>query len=488
MPPGSRSLVDKLKSGDAPQSPLVVVANRLPVARSGDSWKRASGGLVTALAPIMERAKGAWIGWDDGSSGVPANVPDLSMKIVPVPLERALVNGYYHGFSNRTIWPLFHDLIQPPRFERTWWRHYQEANEHFARATIKQLKKMGPDATVWIHDYHLMLVPQMIRSKVEARILFFLHIPFPPPELFSRLPWRGAILEGLLGADVVGFHTDRYRKNFVRTCGRVLPDTQASGARVALPDGRMVNSSAHAISIDAQEFADAATTDRVKQEVETLRRQFAGKKVMLGVDRLDYTKGIPERLEAFEQLLEERSDLRGEIVLVQIAVPSRASVREYRELRGRVEQSVGRINGRFTEPGGDVPVHFLHRPVSRDRLVAYYSLADVMVITPLKDGMNLVAKEYVTCQGAVGGSGVLVLSEFTGAALELKGAVSCNPFDVDGLARALEVALELDPAEARKRMGTMARRVTKHDVHRWAAEMLADAGSSKRALPAEAHL
>ena len=462
--------------------PLVVVANRLPVSRSGDAWRLSSGGLVTALAPIMSRAKGAWVGWDGGTEGVPSSAPDLPMKLVPIALERAELNGYYHGFSNRTVWPLFHDLIQPARFDRTWWRHYVEANERFATATVKLLKRMSGDPVVWVQDYHLMLVPKMLREHSDVPIMFFLHIPFPPPELFSRLPWRAELLEGLLGADVVSFHTDRYRKNFARTCGRILSEATVSGRHVSM-NGRNTLTSAHPISIDANDFGGVAKSDRVASELEVLRRQFVGKQVLLGVDRLDYTKGIPERLEAFEQLLERRADLRGKVALVQIAVPSRGSVREYRDLRVAVEQLVGRINGRFTEPGGDVPIHYIHRGVPRERLVAYYGLADVMLVTPLKDGMNLVAKEYVVSQGAVGGSGRLVLSEFTGAALELKEAVACNPFDIDGLSRALEDALDVSPEEGRRRLTAMCRRVTKNDVHRWADDSLADLGSISVASP-----
>lgn len=411
------------------------------------------------------------------------------MELVPVELDRTELNAYYHGFSNRTVWPLFHDLIEPARFERTWWSHYVEVNERFAAAATKQLKRMDDEAIVWIHDYHLMLVPSMMRAAFDGRIMFFLHIPFPPPELFSRLPWRSEVLEGLLGADVVSFHTDRYRKNFVRTCGRVLEGVRVSGRHITTADGRKVLTSSHPISIDAEEFSSLATSDAVTTKLTSLREQFSGRKVLLGVDRLDYTKGIPERLEAFEQLLEKRPDLRREVALVQIAVPSRGAVREYRELRSRVEEIVGRINGRFTEPGEDVPIHYIHRGISRERLIAYYTSADVMMVTPLKDGMNLVAKEYVVCQGAAGGCGTLVLSEFTGAALELKEAVPCNPFDVDGLRRSIESALEVDLDDARKRMRSMARRVVRHDVHRWASDMLADLGLPRQTdLPSEAHL
>lgn len=436
----------------------------------------------------MARNGGAWIGWDGGTSGVPHSIPETNVRLGTLHLERSEIASFYHGFSNRAIWPLFHDLIQPARFDRSWWRGYFAVNERFAQAALKQVGKSGPDPTVWVHDYHLMLVPTLLRTARPTRILFFLHIPFPPPELFARLPWREEILRGLLGADAISFHTERYRKNFVRACGRLLDDVRISGSRIATPDGRTVHTAAHPISIDAAEFSDMARGDDVRYELEVLRRQFENRTVLLGVDRLDYTKGIAERLEAFEKLLERRSDLRRDLVLVQIAVPSRSSVREYRELRQRVEQSVGRINGRFTEPGRDVPVHYIRRGVSRERLVAYYCLADVMAVTPLNDGMNLVAKEYVTCQAAVDGRGSLLLSEFAGAALELKHATSCNPFDVDGLSSALETALDRDGVELQRGIRSMAGRVAKHDVHRWAAEVLKGFSRGTKDLPAEAYL
>lgn len=467
---------------------LIVVANRLPVSHSGKVWKPSSGGLVTALLPIMARSHGSWIGWDGGSTGVPRSIADTDVRLATVHLERSEVAGFYHGFSNRTVWPLFHDLIEPARFERSWWSDYVTVNERFAQSALKQVRKSAADPIVWIHDYHLMLVPRLLRDLRPTRSLFFLHIPFPPPELFARLPWREDILRGLLGADAVSFHTERYRKNFVRTCGRLLDDVRITGSRITTGDGRTVMTAAHPISIDAAEFSDMARSDAVQRGLAGLRGQFEGRTVLLGVDRLDYTKGILERLQAFEQLLDRRSDLRRELVLVQIAVPSRSSVREYRELRERVEQSVGRINGRFTEPGRDVPVHYIHRGVPRERLVAYYCLADVMLVTPLKDGMNLVAKEYVTSQAAVDGGGSLLLSEFTGAALELKQAISCNPFDIDGLSRAMESALEADEVERRRGIKAMAARVTKNDVHRWATDVLSGSTRGARSLPTEAYL
>jgi trehalose 6-phosphate synthase len=426
----------------------------------------------------MARATGSWVGWDGGAADLPQKVPGMPIRMRSVNLSRPELNGYYHGFSNRTIWPLFHDLIQPARFERSWWRQYVQVNERFAKRTAEALKRLE-DPVVWIQDYHLLLVPGLLREISEAPISFFLHIPWPPPELFTRLPWRAEIIQRMLGADVISFHTERYRNNFVRTCGRVLPDLQIQGRKIKLPDGHVTSTSAHPISIDVEDFATTAGGAEVDAELNKLRRQFEGRHVFLGVDRLDYTKGIPERLEAFELFLERRPDLRSKVVLVQIAVPSRSSVREYRELRERVEQSVGRINGRFTEPGHDVPVHYLHRGVSRARLIAFYRLADVMVVTPLKDGMNLVCKEYVACQSATSGTGTLILSEFAGASLELKEALPCNPFDTEGLAQVFEEAHRLPVEERVERLSTMGRYLARHDVHRWVRDQMADVNAAR---------
>ena len=277
----------------------------------------------------------------------------------------------------------------------------------------------------WVHDYHLLLLPELLRQAgAQGGIGFFLHVPFPPPEVFSRLPWRTTVLEGMLGADIVSFHTARYRDNFLRTCRQLVDGVEIHGTSVQLRDGRVVRTAAHPISIDAADLAERARQPGVDRALAGLRKQFADRRLLLGVDRLDYTKGIPERLRAIELLLELRPDLRREITFVQVAVPSRGEIREYRELRAAVEQLVGRINGRFTEPGLDVPVHYLYRGVTPDRLLAYYRAAEICLVTPLQDGMNLVAKEYVTVQHATDGAGVLVLSEFTGAIEELPGGPS----------------------------------------------------------------
>jgi trehalose 6-phosphate synthase len=455
---------------------VVAIANRLPVRHGDDGWELSPGGLVTALRPVMAAYSGAWVGWDGGTRGIPAGLPDLSVRLVPVSLSSAQVRQYYHGFANATLWPLLHDAIEKPRFERAWWRSYQDVNAIFATAAEAALDER-PDALAWVHDYHLMLVPKLIRERrPDQPIGFFLHVPWPPPDIFARLPWRAEILNGLLGADVVSFHTEVYRRNFLRACGRVLAGTgvQIHGPTITLPDRRVVRTTSAPISIDAAEFSRLATDPATDSGIEALREQFAGRTLLLGVDRLDYTKGITERLLAVEMLLERRADLCSSLAFLQIAVPSRDDVPEYRNLRAAVERHIGRINGRFTEPGSDVPVHYLHRGLPPQQLAAYYAVAATLLVTPLIDGMNLVAKEYVTVQQARRGSGALVLSEFTGAAVELREAVPCNPFDVEGLSYRIEHALGLPASTRRTAVSTMARRVRAHDVHRWVAQQVAD--------------
>ena len=402
---------------------------------------------------------------------MPRRVPGLDVDLDSVGLSRAEVEGFYHGFSNRTLWPLLHELVEQPRFERASWRAYRAATERFAEAAAAGVAPA--DALLWVHDYHLMLLPARLREALPGRPLgFFLHVPFPPPALFARLPWRNQLLDGLLGADVVAFQTEEYRDNFTRTCARLVPEASVRGDRVVLPEGRQVRTAAHPISVDASDFAARARGRGVERCLSGLRRQFAGRRVVVGVDRLDYTKGILERLRAIEVLLEQRRELRRRLAFVQVAVPSRGEVGEYRALRAQVEEAVGRINGRFTEPGADVPVHYLFRGVSPDRLLAYYRLADVCLVTALRDGMNLVAKEFAVTQAAGGEAGGLVLSEFAGAAGDLEGALLCNPFDTEGTAGLVELALELPEAERRRRIEAMGRAVAERDVFWWSRQEL----------------
>jgi alpha,alpha-trehalose-phosphate synthase [UDP-forming] len=446
-------------------APLVTVANRLPVVKTREGWRTADGGLVTALRPTLEARPGSWIGWDGGAADVPHTLPDLAARLVPISLRRSEVEGYYHGFSNRTLWPLFHGLVDRVVIDRRWWRHYCSANEQFAE---RALEAAEPGSLLWVHDYQLVCLPALLRRGGANRpIGFFLHIPFPAAELFARLPWRDHLIDGLLGADVVGFQTEEYRQNFVGTCLRLKDDLTVDGPMLRLADGRIVLTATHPISIDAGAFRSQARSEEVTRSLTRLRRQFRGRRVLLGVDRLDYTKGIVERLQAIELLLERRRDLRDRIAVVQIAVPSRGDIREYRELRVEVEQVVGRINGRFTAPGQDVPVHYIYRGISPAHLLAHYAVADVCLVTPLRDGMNLVSKEFAVSQDAVGGTGALVLSEFAGAAEELREALPCNPFDVEGLSGTIELALELEEDDRRYRIKRLAERVERHDVFAW---------------------
>jgi len=448
---------------------VVAVANRLPVQLGPDGWELSPGGLVTALRPVMQRGSGTWVGWDGGAEGPPTQLPSMSIDLAPVALSADAVAAYYYGFSNRTLWPLLHDVVEKPVFDRDWWRGYQQVNDAFADAAVEALRSQ-PEALLWVHDYHLMLVPQLVRERMpEVRIGFFLHVPWPSPDLYIRLPWRADLLRGLLGADVVSFHIERYRRNFVQACRRLLTSDGVTGRAgdLVTADGRAVRTTASPISIDADDLAATARSEATDTELAALEEQFSGRIVALGVDRLDYTKGIIERLLAVELLLDRRPDLRTGLVFVQVAVPSRDDVQEYRDLRAQVEQTVGRINGRFTEPGHDVPVHYLYRGLVHEHLAAYYAVADVLLVTPLVDGMNLVAKEYVVVQHALHKSGALVLSEFTGAALELREATRCNPYDIEGLSAQIERAIEQPAGIRRRAIGAMARRVHTHDVHRW---------------------
>jgi len=469
------SLQEATPGASEGRRPVIAVANRLPVQQGDDGWELSPGGLVTALRPVMAEHPGAWVGWDGGTKGMPSTLPDSSVRLLPIGLSAAQVRDYYRGFANATMWPLLHNAIEKPRFERSWWRSYQEVNGVFAERSLAAAGE-HPDAIAWVHDYQLMLVPQLIRSRRPAQpIGFFLHVPWPSPDIYARLPWREQVLTGLLGADVIAFHTDDYRFNFLRSVARQLEDSgvEVRGSTITLPDGRQVATATAPISIDVANFTACAADPEVKSGIASLEEQFSGRRVLLGVDRLDYTKGIVERLLAVEMLLERNPELRTSLAFLQIAVPSRDDVREYRQLRSVVEQHVGRINGRFTEPGSDVPVHYLYRGLSQQQLAAYYASADTLLVTPLIDGMNLVCKEYVTVQEAHSGSGALILSEFTGAAVELPQSVLCNPFDVEGLSYRIEQALNLSSAARRQAIMAMAEHVATNDVYHWVSGQLA---------------
>jgi alpha,alpha-trehalose-phosphate synthase [UDP-forming] len=460
---------------------IVVVANRLPIdvnlGPDGEvTWDRSPGGLVTALGPVMTDADAAWVGWCGAPDLVLEPLVSDDMQLVPVTLSAAEIELYYEGFSNDTLWPLYHDVIVAPSFHRSWWDSYRQVNAKFAAVTAAQA---AAGATVWVHDYQLQLVPAMLRElRPDLRIGFFLHIPFPAIELFAQLPWRRELVQGLLGADLIGFQRAGGAANFLRAVrtytGAVTRRSASRGwvvPGVRSPDGPRTARVGHfPISIDSTRFDELARSQEVQQRAAELRAELGHPRVvLLGVDRLDYTKGIRHRLQAYGELLEEGRLSADTTTLVQVATPSREKVGAYAQLRDEVELAVGRLNGDFSTMG-HAPVQYLHQSFDEAEMAALYLSADVMLVTALRDGMNLVAKEYVAaCSDE---TGVLVLSEFTGAADELTSALLVNPHDIDGLKDAIMSAVEMDERHVRRRMRKLRRRVLQHDVQAWSAQFL----------------
>ncbi|GIH28194.1 trehalose-6-phosphate synthase [Acrocarpospora phusangensis] len=449
-------------------SSFLIVANRLPVDRVGEKqWRRSPGGLVTAIAPVMQRRDGAWLGWT-GAAGEELKPFDHDgMHLIPVPLSSMEVEFYYEGFSNATLWPLYHDVVATPIYSRVLWDAYRAVNDRFARAAADAA---APGAVVWVQDYQLQLVPAMLRKlRPDVKIGFFLHIPFPPGELFQQLPWRRELLEGLLGADLVGFQRPGGASNFVRLCRKML-GVSAVKNDIQLDDGRTVRAEAYPISVDFGELDQLVRESHVMARAKEIRAELGDPEhVLLGVDRLDYTKGIRARLKAYGELFAEGRLKPGEAVFVQVATPTRERVEEYIRLRNDIELQVGRINGEYGEIGR-APITYMHQSFGREELAALYCAADVMMVTPLRDGMNLVAKEYVACRHDL--RGALVLSEFAGAADELRQAYLVNPYDIDGMKRSMITAMQAPPHELGRRMRSLRRRVATHDVNRWANEFL----------------
>jgi trehalose 6-phosphate synthase len=453
-------------------SSFVVVANRLAVDRvpgpDGTEWRTSPGGLVTALEPVLRKQDGIWIGWpgDALDSYEPFDADGLSL--IPIEVSGDEVEEYYEGMSNATLWPLYHDVVVKPVFRREWWDAYVRVNRRFAKAAADAAEE---GATVWVQDYQLQLVPAMLREmRPDLRIGFFLHIPFPPAELFRQLPWRDEILKGLLGADLVGFQRPGGASNFARLVrGRFGYKTHRD--QIDLPDGRQVAARAYPISIDFGELETLAKKPEVAARAEEIRNELNNPRyVLLGVDRLDYTKGIRQRLRAFGELIVDGRLSVEDAVFVQVASPSRERVGPYQEVRDDIERWVGRINGDLARIGR-LPIHYLHSSYSKDEMAALFRAADIMVVTPFADGMNLVAKEYVTCRFQ--NTGALVLSEFAGAADVLKQAFLVNPHDINGLKDAMLAAIQAPRQDLSRRMRAMRRQVREHDIARWAKEFLA---------------
>jgi trehalose 6-phosphate synthase/phosphatase len=468
------------------QHALVIASNRLPVrfavTDDGIVSEPSAGGLASALHAI--RGDAVWIGWP--GTVVPEGLVDEATELlardnfVPVFLSAEEEEEFYGRACNDTLWPLLHYFGDRLRLTPEAWERYVRVNERFAD---RILEHCGPDSRVWVHDFHLMLVPAILRRRAPGLTIgFFLHTPFPSSEVYRLLPARAAVLRGMLGADYVSFQVGDYARHFRSSCLRVLGlDSDPDGLDY---DGRRIGIGVDPIGIDTRGFAAALADPETASLVESLEEQYEGRKLVLGVERLDYTKGIPQKLLAFERLLEREPERARTTTMLQVLVPSRLDSTEYLQQRDEIELLIAHINGRFGQPGV-TPVEYLHRSISRKALVALYRRADVMMVTPLRDGMNLVAQEYVLCQSAPGPPGrwrgALVLSEFAGAAQVLPGAILVNPWDIDGVAERLVAALELEPRERRRRLETMARRVNALDTHRWADGFLTRLGRSARA-------
>ena len=474
---------------------FIVVANRLPVdatltADGQVDWTRSPGGLVTALTPMMRTGGGAWVGWPgNADQDLDPFVAD-DIQLQPVRLSAEELTDYYEGFSNATLWPLYHDVIVPPEYHRHWWNAYRRVNERFAAATARAA---ADGAVVWVQDYQLQLVPAMLRTmRPDLRIGFFNHIPFPPVEIFGQLPWRAEVIDGLLGADLVGFQRSGDASNFLRavrrfgqhtTRGNVIslnpppPPRTADGTdagtadTTSAPAPRQVRAAAFPISIDSTQFEALARSEAVQERAREIRSELGNpEKMLLGVDRLDYTKGIRHRFKAFGELLAEGKVSAPGTVFVQVASPSRERVEQYQELRTQIEESVGHINGEYGSLAG-AAIYYLHHSYPMEEMAALYLAADVMLVTSLRDGMNLVAKEYIAARHDLGGT--LVLSEFAGAAGELTQALLINPHDIEGTKAAVMRAIDMTPREARRRMRALRKKVMEDDVARWAQRFLA---------------
>jgi trehalose 6-phosphate synthase len=454
-------------------------------ARSRWTAEPGSGGLVTALVPVLRNRGGIWFGWP-GTAGTVRELRGslatasrhVGCELAPVALTQRAIDEFYHGFSNEVVWPLFHDMPSLCNFDPAYWRCYVAVNRRFARAVAA---RATPSDFVWVQDYHLMNVGGELRAQgVRSKLGFFLHIPFPSPDVFCKLPWRAPLLRALLQYDLVGLQTQHDRRNFV-ACLELLGDEVRIESRAALTTirtarGRM-QVGAFPISIDYNAFMRAAAAPEVAARARELHELLPRRRLVLGIDRLDYSKGIALRLRAFQELLERYPSMRGKVSLIQVVVPSRENVPEYARMKTEIEQLVGRINGSFARPGGWVPIWYEYRSLPPVDLLAYYRAADIALITPLKDGMNLVAKEYCAC--SIEEDCVLILSEFAGAAEQLaNGALLVNPHDVQAVAAAIKNAYAMSSAEKTARMRAMRRSIRREDVFDWVDSFL-EAGHAR---------
>lgn len=450
-------------------SKTIIVSNRLPISlrhRNGKfEFKPSAGGLATGLGSIYKEGENIWIGWPGNTVEDPEQRAEIilelhDLKMAPVFLTKEDVEEFYEGFSNETLWPAFHYFTQYMVYNPEHWEAYVRVNEKFCEAI---LKKAGPEDTIWVHDYQLLLLPKMLREKLpNATIAFFQHIPFPSYEIMRMIPWRKQLLEGMVGADLIGFHTYDDMRHFLSAVGRLTGLSSESGYIQA--ENRIINVDSFPMGIDYDKYAKQAKTKKTQNIVKDFTKQIEGQKLILTIDRLDYSKGIPQRIQAFDQLLQQHKELHGKVSMIMIVVPSRDKVQSYKSLKEEIDLLVGRINSEYSTLNWK-PVHYFYRSFPFEELSAFYSMSDIALVTPLRDGMNLVCKEYVASR--TDQTGVLILSEMAGASKELQDAVLVNPNDRQGVIDAIYNAFSMKPAEQKARMVSMQESLKKYDVFQW---------------------
>lgn len=456
---------------------LIIASNRLPTTVREEGGKlffeQSVGGVATGLSSLDTDYEKHWIGWSglDHENCSRKQVAEVKRRLgkksfYPVNLTAEEVSDYYHGFCNEVVWPIFHYFVQHGIYEKKFWESYVEVNKKFARAILEVASDRD---YIWIHDYHLMLVPDLVKKELPgSSIGFFLHIPFPSSEIFRLIPWCREIIEGLTGADLIGFHTFDYVRHFAESVRRILGHEHSLGR--FLIGEREIRTDTFPMGIDYEKFSSASKNPEVRKRKKEFRDILGnGRKIVLSIDRLDYSKGIPERLRAFDLYLEKNPEIKEKVVLVLVAVPSRTEVVHYKVLKDEVDNLVGRINGRHGTIAWN-PIHYMYRSFGFEELVSLYMASDILFLTPLRDGMNLIAKEYVAARQD--GTGVLILGEMAGTAQELSEAIIINPNDLQATSHALEIALGMTAEEQKKRLATMHQRLQRYDIATWAADFM----------------
>lgn len=464
---------------------LIVVSNRLPVVikksvKDGYKLSHSSGGLVTAITPVLKREGGVWIGWAgsyleesvDSEKLLKEEMKSLNYKYRSVDISLNDYELYYKGFSNEILWPLFHNLSFYCNFDINYYEAFKRVNKKFTQTIISEIIE---DDFIWIHDYHLINVAKELRDNgIKNTIAFFLHIPFPPLETFNCIPWRLEIIDALLSYDLIGFQTQIDKNNFLEVVAYLIEDAvinkKEQEISVVITQTGEHKVGAFPISIDYDEFSNQAKSQQVCKMTKDIKESYHGQKILLGIDRLDYSKGIPQRLKSYKRFLEKYPRMRKKVKLVQVMVPSREDIVKYANLKSEIEQLVGEINGKFSQPGW-IPIQYCYHSLNRIELLAYYRVSDIALVTPLKDGMNLVAKEY--CAANIDKDGVLILSEFAGVSQQFKDdALLVNPFDEEFVVDTIRAALSMKKKEKKMRMQNLQNNVQKFDIYWWVGKFL----------------